>query len=50
MGLRGGDVGLNDAERIWMNLKYTLIISVLTHRNKRYAPVTTRIMSSISAR
>jgi len=42
--VRGGDVGLNDAEWIWMNL-----ISALIHRNKRYVPVATRIMSSISA-
>jgi len=47
--LRGGDVGLNDAEWIWMNLKYALIISALTHRNKGCVPVATRIMSSISA-
>jgi len=47
--LQGSGVGLNDAERIWMNLKYTLIISILNCRNKRCAPILTRIMHDISA-
>jgi len=40
--LQGGDVGLNDAERIWMNLKYILIISALSRNDKRYALDPTR--------
>mgnify|MGYP006922376099 CR=1 FL=1 len=43
-------MGLNDAERIWMNLKDILIINILSHRNKRYAPIATRISINISAR
>lgn len=41
-------MGLNDAERIWMNLKYTLIINVLSRHGERYAAVATRITSNIS--
>jgi len=43
-------VGLNDSEWIWMNLKYMLIISVLSYCNKRYAPMLTRITDKISER
>ena len=32
-------MGLNVPEWIWMNLRYALIISVLSRHNKRYAPV-----------
>jgi len=49
LGLQGGGVGLNDAERIWTNLKYMLIISVLNHYRKRYVPMLTRITSNITA-
>jgi len=48
LGLRGGGVGLNDAERIWTNLKYILIINTLSLHDKRYAPILTRITSNIS--
>lgn len=43
-------MGLNVPEWIWMNLRYALIISVLSRRNKRYAPVATRITNNISVR
>jgi len=33
-----------------MNLKYILIINVLSRHDKRYAPVATCITSNISAR
>ncbi len=42
-------MGLNDAEWIWMNLKYILIVSALSRRGERYAPIVTRITSNISA-
>lgn len=48
--MRGGEVGLNDAERIWMNLKYILIINALSPRDKRYTPMASRITSNISVR
>ena len=43
-------MGLNDAEWIWMNLKYILIINALSHYDKRCAPMLTRITSNISMR
>ena len=42
-------MGLNDAEWIWLNLKYLLIISALTLVKKRYAPAYARIIYNISA-
>ena len=42
-------MGLNDAEWIWANLKYVLIISALTLVKKRYAPAHARIIYNISA-
>lgn len=42
-------MGLNVLEWIWMNLKYVLIISVLNHHKKRYAPIVSRITNDISA-
>ena len=50
MAFQGGDVGLNDAERIWMNLKDILIISKLSHYKKGCVPIATRIAYYISAR
>ena len=41
-------MGMNDAERIWLNLKYILIISALNRHDKRYAPIQTRIINNIS--
>ena len=43
-------MGLNVPEWIWINLKDILIISILSHRNKKYVLVVTRIISDISAR
>ncbi len=38
----------NEAGRIWANLKYILIISVLSRDDKRYALALTRITGNIS--
>lgn len=40
------ELGLNDAERICVNLKDILIISALSHYDKRCVPILTRITSN----
>lgn len=50
MGMIGAVVGLIEFEWIWMNLKYILIISILSCCNKRYAPMATYITYNITMR